>query len=173
LVYLLDANVLISANHLYYAIDTVPEYWAWLRHMAEGGDVKMPIEIFEELKDGPSDGDRDLLFAWVQDAAIKAALVLKEDVDPTLVQRVVSKGYAPDLTDDELVKVGRDPFLVAYALAAPTERIVVTAEASKPSKQRANRQVPDVCDSLGVTWRNPFEMNRALGFKTSWRAPRR
>ena len=30
MLYLLDANVLITANNLYYPIDSVPEYWEWL-----------------------------------------------------------------------------------------------------------------------------------------------
>ena len=42
--------------------------------------------------------------------------------------KVVSAGYAPDLTDDEVEKIGRDPFLIAYALADPPERCVVTGK---------------------------------------------
>ena len=170
MLYLLDANVLITANHLYYPIDVVPEYWEWLRHMARAGHAKIPVEVFEELRDGPDDAEVDLLYAWAQDAANRAAILLQEEVDVALVQRVILEGYAPDLTDDEVVKVGRDPFLIAYALASPGDRCVVTVEASKPSRQRANRHVPDVCKSLGVTSQNPFEMNRALGFKTRWKA---
>jgi hypothetical protein len=50
----------------YYALDTVPEFWDWLAHKATSGQVKMPIEMLEEIKDGPKDGERDLLFAWIQ-----------------------------------------------------------------------------------------------------------
>ena len=39
MVYLLDANVLITANNLYYAIDQVPEYWEWLTYMGGQGHV--------------------------------------------------------------------------------------------------------------------------------------
>jgi hypothetical protein len=38
-------------------------------------------------------------------------------VDLTLVRKVVAKGYAPDLKDDEIDELGRDPFIIAYALA--------------------------------------------------------
>ena len=51
MLYLLDASVLISAHNQYYAVDRVPEYWEWLRHVASQGLVKMPIEIYEEIKD--------------------------------------------------------------------------------------------------------------------------
>ena len=66
MLYLLDASVLITANNSYYPVDRVPEYWDWLRHIAEQGQVKIPIENFEEIKDGPDDEEKDLLFAWMQ-----------------------------------------------------------------------------------------------------------
>ena len=168
MLYLLDANVLITANNLYYPIDRVPEYWEWLAYMGSLGHVKMPFEIFEEVKDGPDDEEKDLLFAWVQDDANKKALLLDEKVDPVLVQKVIAEGYAPDLTDDEIEQIGRDPFLIAYGLAAK-ERYVVTVESSAPKKQRQNRKVPDVCKGVGANYCNPFEFNRALGFRTQWK----
>ena len=168
MLYLLDANVLITANNSYYAIDQVPEYWDWLAYMGSQGRVKMPFEIFEEVKDGPDDAEKDLLFAWLQVDGNKKALLLDEKVDQGLVQKVISDGYAPDLTDDEVEQIGRDPFLIAYGLADKA-RCVVTVEASKPKMQRQNRKVPDVCRGLGANCCNPFEFNRALGFRTQWK----
>lgn len=168
MLYLLDASVLITANNSYYPVDRVPEYWDWLRHMGQNGHVKIPIEIFEEIKEGPKDLEKDLLFAWFQEDANKKALVLEEEVDLVSVQTVVSKGYAPDLSDDEVEYIGRDPFLVAYALAHPKNRYVVTVEVSKPSKKRQKRQLPDVCKDLGVLSCDPFAFAKNLGFSTKW-----
>ena len=42
---------------------------------------------------------------------MKDALVLDEEPDLALVRRVVEDGYAPDLNEPELEKLGRDPFL--------------------------------------------------------------
>jgi len=58
MLYLLDANVLITANNTYYPVDRVAEYWEWLIYMSKSGYVKMPLEIFEEVKDGPKDAER-------------------------------------------------------------------------------------------------------------------
>ena len=168
MIYLADANVLITANNFYYPIDRVPEYWEWLAYMGSQGHVKMPFEIFEEVKDGPDDEEKDLLFAWLQADAHKKALLLDEKVDPDLVQKVIAEGYAPDLTDDEVEQIGRDPFLIAYALAGK-DRCVVTVETSAPKKQRQNRKVPDVCKAMGAKYCNPFEFNRDLGFRTQWK----
>jgi hypothetical protein len=165
--YLLDANVLITANSTYYPIDQIPEFWSWVHHQAASNRMKIPREIWEEIEAGRKDDD--LLLDWISTPEIKASLLLDEAVDVTLVQRVVSTGYAPDLRDDEVEKIGRDPFLIAYALASPADRIVVTTEVSRPSTQRANRKVPDVCQTVGALSCGPFALNKALGFRTGWR----
>jgi Domain of unknown function (DUF4411) len=169
MLYLLDANVLITAHNLYYPIDGVPEFWTWLVHKGDAGDLKMPLENYEEVKDGSTDEEKDLLFGWIKSEEVKAAILFDETVDPDLVGRVINEGYAPDLTDDEVVQIGRDPFLIAYALASPADRCVATTEVSKPNKQRQNRRIPDVCTTMGVVCCNTFEMTKALGFKTGWK----
>jgi hypothetical protein len=94
---------------------------------------------------------------------------LNELADPALVQQAIDQGYAPDLTDDELEEIGRDPFLVAYGLVDTANRCVVTTEVSKPSKTRQNRKLPDVCVSMGVNCCNTFALTKKLGFKTGWK----
>ena len=145
MLYLLDASVLITANNSYYAIARVPEFCEWLIHVGSAGLVKMPLEIFEEVKQGPKDADKDLLYGWLREKTNQDALVLNEQVDESLVQHAVTVGYAPDLTDDEVEQLGRDPFLLGYALVRPGDRCIVTAEVSKPKRTRQNRHLPDVC----------------------------
>ncbi len=167
MLYLLDANVLITASSSYYPIDQVPEFWSWLQHHGTFGQIKIPLEIMEEIQAGRR--DNDLLIDWISDADNVGALLLTEDVDADLVQRVVSEGYANDLTDDEVDKLGRDPFLMAYALANVADRCVVTTEVSRPSARRLNRKIPNVCSTLNLSCCGPFALNRALGFRTAWK----
>ena len=166
MLYLLDANVLITASNTYYPIDQIPEFWAWLQHQGRLGNLKLPVEILEEILAGRKKDDP--LLDWMKDKDNQGALKLNESVDALLVQVVVSKGYAPDLTDDEIEGIGRDPFLIAYGMAA-IDRCVVTTEVSSPSKKRQNRKIPDVCNYLSVACCNPFQVNRALGFHTAWK----
>jgi hypothetical protein len=168
LLYLLDANVLITANRDYYPLERVPEYWEWLLHYAADGQVKMPIEMVEEIREGTDD-----LAKWLSDRRHLELLRLDEDADVALVQRVINEGYARDLKDHEVEKVGRDPFLISYALQGRKSRCVVTTEVSKPKRQRANRHVPDVCTSLGVLWMDNFKLVRVLDFSTGWEAKTR
>jgi hypothetical protein len=170
MLYLLDANVLITANSQYYPIDQVPEFWGWMHYQPESGNVKIPLEVMEEIKAGRKDGD--LLLEWILQDAVYDALLFQEAVDAALVQRILATGYAPDLTDVEVEKIGRDPFLIAYALAHPADRCVITNEVSKPSTQRQHRKIPDVCRAFDVRCFGPFVLNRNLGFHTGWKAAR-
>ncbi|WP_293812149.1 DUF4411 family protein [uncultured Bosea sp.] len=165
MLYLVDANVLITADSQYYPLGRVPEFWDWLLHMASQGTVKMPTEMIEEIKAGD-----DALAEWVSDREHLEALRLAEDVDVGLLQRVIAEGYAPDLDDTEIGRLGQDPFLISYALKDVSARRVVTTEVSKPTRQRANRHIPDVCNGFGVGWLNSFELVRTLNFSTNWRA---
>ncbi len=160
MLYLLDANVLIRAHEDYYGIDQVPQFWDWLLEIAKVDQIKMPFEIYQEIavSNGP-------LRSWITVAETKKALVLDEEVNQDLVEKVLNKGYGSNLTDSDLEKIGQDPFLVAYALAT-ADRVVVTKEVSRPSKQRANRKVPDVCNDLGITWMKDFDLYKALNFNT-------
>ena len=91
------------------------------------------------------------------------------DAEPGPVRQVVDAGYAPDLTAQELEKLKADPFLVAYGVAQPGSVTVVTTETSRPSRQRANRHLPDVCETLDVPCIDTFELLRRLNFSTDWR----
>lgn len=163
--YLLDANVLIDANRDFYGLEAVPEFWGWLLYQAEAGQIKIPNEIYDELTPG-----KHPLDIWLRENARRNVLELAEEIDVVSIQKVLSEGYAPDLTDAEIGNLGRDPFLIAYALIDTPNRIVVTTEVSKPKRLRANKHVPDVCDLMGVKWCPAFDLYRQLGFRTNWRA---
>jgi hypothetical protein len=157
--YLLDANVLIRAHEDYYPIDRIPQFWAWLHEQSREGLIKMPREIYDEVA-----RSGDMLGDWLRVAEHRTALVLAEPTDAAQVRHVIAHGYAPDLNDIELENLGRDPFLVAAALNG-ANRMVVTREVSRPNKQRANRKVPDVCATFGLSVLTDFALYRALHFR--------
>lgn len=160
---LLDANVLIDADRDYYPIDRLPEFWNWLVAMGERDVVKVPQEVYDKVTQAD-----DALSRWLKDN--QSALLLAEAVDEDLIRRVIDEGYAPDLSDVETEQLNEDPFLIAYALADPEHRRVVSTERSRPSATRANRKVPDVCDYFDIINYNTFRLIRELDFRTEdWR----
>ena len=165
MLYLIDANVPITAHNSYYPLSVVPEFWEWMEHVAADGQAKMPPETFGELKGG--NPDKDALLAWAKQPNIVSALRLQEEAAPEFVRQVLDC-YGENLTDDELETIGQDPFLIAYCLADPENRAVVTTEVSARKKKRQNRKVPDVCADLGVRCYDPFQFLRTLKFSTGW-----
>jgi Domain of unknown function (DUF4411) len=70
MLYLLDANVLITASNSYYPVDQVPEFWTWLQRQGADGLIKIPQEVMEEIQEGRDD---DPLKVWISnDEKIRA-----------------------------------------------------------------------------------------------------
>ena len=161
MLYLLDANALITAHNTWYGLNRVPEFWKWLHYHGAMNSLKMPAEIYAEVENGTDD-----LASWMKDAGTRRALALKEESDPRKVQTVLAR-YGSNLSEADLITIGQDPFLIAAALGHP-DRCVVTAEVSKSSRTGARRHVPDVCNDCGVQWMHPVSLIAALDFSTSW-----
>lgn len=162
MIYLLDANVLITAATSFYKMKRVPEYWRWLRHHADQGKVKLPQEIHGEISKGS-----DELARWVKEKSCKDALMLNEITDPKVLQLVLDISYGQNLTDVEAAKIGKDPFLVAYAYN-DSDRCVVTSEILQSGKQRANTKLPDACRKVGVQCISSARFLDVLDFRTDW-----
>lgn len=169
MLYLLDANTLIDAKRDFYPLDKVPEFWEWLEHHGQKGTIKIPHEIYDEFADTKrKDGTRDELAKWAGSDNVKEALLLGEEADTDLVSRITYGGYLANPSDEDIIKVGNDPFLISYALADRTNRCVVTGEASRPRAKGANRRVPDVCKDFDIECIHYFQFFRILNFNTSW-----
>ncbi|VVT53874.1 hypothetical protein UYSO10_4930 [Kosakonia radicincitans] len=162
--YLLDANILIHAHDYYYPQKRVPEFWEWILFHAINGRIKMPLEIIDEIKGG----DSDVHAKWVHNKTNRPHILLPEEFDAEILNQVVNEGYAKDLSDLEIEKIGKDPFLIAYAMKDKKNRIVVSNETPKPSKVRANRKVPDVCNTFGVNCCTVYQLLKDLDFSTDW-----
>ena len=170
MLYLLDANTLIDAKRDYYPISRVPEFWDWIIFQGQQGIIKIPIEVYEEFSDTKDkDGEKDELAIWAEHIEIRNSLLLDEEAEQDLVARITYGGYVANPTDDELEKIGRDPFLLSYALKDIDNRCIVTTESSKPSRTGANRHIPDVCKDVKIRCINNFQMIRELNFSTDWK----
>lgn len=163
MLYLLDANALISAHQTWYGLSRVPEFWTWLHHHGAANALKMPQETYDEVENGT-----DALAAWMKNATSKRALLLNETGYLANVQAVLDK-YGTGLGEADLITIGMDPFLIAAALGH-SDRCVVSAEVSRPSRTGPRRHVPDVCGDLDVPCMSPVQFIAALDFTTSWSA---
>jgi hypothetical protein len=156
--YLIDANVLIDAHDNYYPFDRIPHFWQWLLGLGLADVVKIPSEIYEEV--APNRGSMP---QWLRERHVRDALVLPEAANMGLVQHVLDVGYGTDLSEDEIERIGQDPFLIAAARAG-NNRAVVTNEGSKPTAKRGKTKIPDACMRVGVQSMHAFEFYRKLAF---------
>lgn len=104
---------------------------------------------------------------WISSSNLKAALLLGEEPDRNAVQKVLDDGYQvqdPKFDDNELQKIGRDAFLVAYGFVAKENRVIVTRAVSKRTRRLGASKLPDVCEDCGVSWTTDYEMYRLLDF---------
>lgn len=174
--YLLDASTLITANNHYFSMDRIPQYWNWLLDKAREEIVKIPREIYDEIKpssrpktsENPSHSQtaRSDLFTWIRRADVQEQLILDEQIDGDIHDQVLREGYGENLDEGDFFKIGKDSFLIAYAKKRP-ERIVVTKELSRPSRTKGNRKIPDVCNDLKIKCIDDYEFQRQCDFRIS------
>ena len=159
MLYLLDSNVLIRAHKDYYPLDRIPQFWDWLLIEAKIGNMKMPFEIYLEIRSG-----NDELREWIVGQDVKDALILQEEIDQFKFNATIRTAYASAPTDLQIDEAGRDPFLVTYGLMGQN-RTIVTKEISKPTQTGGRRKLPDACKDLGVRCINDFECYKELDFR--------
>lgn len=149
--YLLDANVFITASRGYYGVDFCPAFWDWLRR--EEGAVASIAAIRAELLDEDLD-------AWARGAGHFFLPVGSHPAEAQAVREWVLdpvRPYAGEIRVEWLG--GPDAALVAEALARGAT--LVTEEKSAPGSV-ASIKVPDVCAGLGVRCIDTFAMLREL-----------
>ncbi len=171
--YLLDANVLINAHDQYYPIHRIPQFWDWIIENAKSDRIKMPFEMLAEVKRGNQNRRKQLqedeLLRWLGRDNHEATLCLDASADRYIVNRVYREGYEiPQPSQDELNKIGKDPILIAYALAESDCKIV-TMEAKQPNAtdimKKIKRKIPFVCRKLCIKCIDTFELIDELDFR--------
>ncbi len=106
MLYLLDANVLITANRYYYEIDRIPQFWDWILHHASNDSIKIPTKVIDEVLRGT-----DKLSQWVK--SNRGILELDEEVDARDWSETLTMGYGYSsilTAQQDLVEQRADPF---------------------------------------------------------------
>ena len=150
--YLLDTNVLITANREYYGMDICPGLWDWILENNVDGIVASVSSVARELQAGS-----DQLVQWSR----RHSTTFFHDPDPNVssaVRRVAdwvnSQSYAPRAIKWFIDSA--DHMLIAHAM---TEKFVVVTH-EKPSNSRKKVKIPNVCEAFGIECWTPFAMLR-------------
>lgn len=155
--FVLDANVFISANNMYYAPDLCAEFWRRLADCNGAGTVFSTDKVYEELM-----RHEDELYAWSR--ANGSMFVSTRDdqmerVYAEMTEWVKSERHAEAL---EEFSGAADGWLAACA--SVTGSTLVTHEQPAPNSLN-HVKLPDVCEEFGIPHMNTFGMLRRLGIR--------
>jgi hypothetical protein len=160
-VYVLDSNFFIQAHRFHYPIDVAAGFWNKVRQLAHEGRVISIDKVKRELYD-----KNDALEEWCRgnlpDDFFKDTSVVMASYSQVSAWAVSRSGhYLPNALNEFLDAEEADAFLVAYCLADPTSKFVVTQEVSEPNRQNKIK-IPEACIALNVPYVNTIQMFRQL-----------
>ena len=161
--FVLDANVFITAHRSYYALTLCPDFWECLLNYYDTGRILSIDRVRSELT-----GKGDTLSRWVDGVPKGLFAESLEDAVTDAYREVMAWVYANDQflprAKNEFSR-GADGWLVAYARAHNAK--LVTLEAYQQNVKR-RVPLPNVCDQFGVDRADTFEMLRDLGVRFGW-----
>lgn len=161
-IYILDSNFFIEAHRVSYPVDVAYSFWNKVKQLAEDGIIISIDKVRNEIYDR-----NDALEEWCKNNL--PANFFKDSSEVMAEYGIVSgwaisksNHYLSNAINEFLDADEADAFLVAYALANPFERTIVTQEISEPN--RRNRvKIPEACNDLNVQFVNTINMFRNLG----------
>ena len=164
--FLMDADVFITAKNRYYAFDICPGFWSSIIHYHRQKRIYSIDRVRNELLIGRKTED---LVQWVTNT-LPADFFLSVDDDNVASAYTEIMLWAqrhPRYFDYAKAKfaTGADGWLVAYAKVH--NLIVVTNEESAPDSKREIK-LPDVCDQFKVTYKDIFFALRELSIRFEW-----
>jgi len=157
-IFLLDANVLITAHRAYYAFDLCPGFWNSIKDSHAKGRIFSIERVKSEWEKG-----KDALAKWVNDELPESFFLddttteIATEFAP-LMTWVKSKDFLPAAK----VKFANDTDGWLVATAKQKGYSVVTLEARQEGA-KARVPMPNVCEEFGVEYCHTFEMLRELG----------
>lgn len=158
--YLLDANVFITAKNRYYGIDFAPGFWSWIEQEYANNGLRSIMAVRTELF-----AQEDDLAEWAH--RMPGDFWLEElETDIPSLRDIATWAMTGD---PRFYQHARTDFLATadYRLVAQAhggQHIVVTHEVPQPEGKKKIK-IPDVCVAFGVDQREPFELFQELGLK--------
>ena len=161
--FVLDANVFITAYRSYYAFDLCPGFWDCLLHYFNEGRILSIDRVRDELV-----GNVDELSNWVKDLPEGLFVPSLQEPVTDAYREVISWVYANDQfsgqAKDEFSR-GADGWLIAYGIAH--DHRLVTLEAYQQNVRR-RVPIPNVCERFGIEHVDTFGMLRELDARFGW-----
>jgi hypothetical protein len=157
MMYLLDANILMSAADSHYPIEVVPGFWREVLELLDSNQARIHRSVYDELVQYR----QKWLYGWVKDN-IHDAHILDLDKEQliklALVTGWVQHERQPPYRQENLSKFlsGADPQIIAAAMSI--EAVIVTYEKGTSNPKSRKVKIPDVASHFGVSCMSPIDM---------------
>lgn len=169
-IFLMDADVFLTAKNRYYAFDICPGFWSSIIHYHQQRRIYSIDRVRNELLVGRKTED---LAQWVTSELPDDFFLNVDDdnVASAYTEIMMWVQRHPRYFDYAKAKfaTGADGWLVAYARVHNV--IVVTNEEPAPDSKREVK-LPDVCDQFKVTRKDTFVMLKELSIRFEWAGAR-
>jgi hypothetical protein len=164
--YLLDANIFITAARGFYSFDFGYNFWNFLVQKAKNNEVASIDKVFDEIKNGD-----DELKSWAKTHFsdyffdTKSSDEILENYAKLMNWVENKKGkYKQDAIDMFIKPNNADAWLIACAMTDKEKFIVVTFE-KKDDNTRSRIKIPNVCEEFGIKYCDLYKMLKNLNFK--------
>jgi hypothetical protein len=161
-IYVVDSNFFIQAHRATYPLDIATGFWSKIKLLAAQGTIVSIDKVRKELYNKNDDLENWCKANLPEGFFRETTSVIEEYRTVSEWAITMSNHYLPSAINEFLNADEADAFLIAFSLADPENRVVVTQEVSAP--QKINKiKIPDCCNALGVNYKTTIEMFRELG----------
>jgi hypothetical protein len=163
--YLLDANILITAARYFYNFDFGNNFWDFLVRKAEDNRIKSIDKVYDEIIRG-----NDRLKEWAKTDFFEHFLDTTEaevlnNYSELIEWAEKQEGrYDLDAIDDFREEGNADPWLIAYAMKNKQKIVIVTFE-KKDDGIKRKIPIPNVCEEFGIGYCDLYRMLKDLKFR--------
>lgn len=160
--FLLDANVLITAADNHYPVDVAPGFWDQLLGALEAGEAQIPVSVYRELTVQKG----RWLTGWLNsNVPSGSAAVLQEDDSQLVALQEVTKWLSSPGRSFAQRHIwhflnGADPRLIAAARATRASIVTYEEYISDPNVRKV--KIPNVAQPFNVECIKPVDMFRRL-----------
>jgi hypothetical protein len=157
-VYWIDTGVLVQNRRKFHRRERSKDFWIWIDKQIADGRIKMPERVYAEIVKG-----NDWLVGWVKARADNGLCVYADKLTQTqytmVADHVETHPKKRDGHQKDRSLGGADLWVIAHALANKAQRHVVVSQEDKDKGDGDHRvKIPSVCDAMGVTCYDTFQM---------------
>jgi hypothetical protein len=163
--YLLDANILITAARDFYNFDFGNNFWDFLVRKAEDNRIKSIDKVYDEII-----GGNDRLKEWAETDFFEHFLDTTEDEVLNNYSKLMEwaekqKGkYSQNAINAFIKENNADPWLIAYAMKNKQKIVIVTFE-KKVDNIKRKIPIPNVCEEFSIEYCDLYQMLKNLKFR--------